>query len=132
MERTKYTPKRLLSLLLALIMLFGMFPTAALAADSETLDISEAKVKYTVVTDPLPVVPRGQQNGSTLTVKIEVLYNATMSNRDFPVQLKAPDGTLLLDSRIKDVFATASGINKYGDLGGFQFDSALAGGKGGF
>lgn len=32
MERTKYTPKRLLSLLLALIMLLGMFPTAALAA----------------------------------------------------------------------------------------------------
>ena len=31
MERTKYTPKRLLSLLLALIMLLGMFPTAALA-----------------------------------------------------------------------------------------------------
>ena len=33
MERTKYTPKRLLSLLLALIMLFGMFPTAVFAAD---------------------------------------------------------------------------------------------------
>lgn len=33
MERTKYTPKRLLSLLLALIMLLGMFPTAALAAE---------------------------------------------------------------------------------------------------
>lgn len=32
MERTKYTPKRLLSLLLALIMLLGMFPTATLAA----------------------------------------------------------------------------------------------------
>ena len=32
MERTKYTPKRLLSLLLALIMLLGMLPTAALAA----------------------------------------------------------------------------------------------------
>ena len=36
MERTKYTPKRLLSLLLALIMLLGMFPTAALAAVTET------------------------------------------------------------------------------------------------
>lgn len=33
MERTKYTPKRLLSLLLALIMLLGMMPTAALAAE---------------------------------------------------------------------------------------------------
>lgn len=32
MERTKYTPKRLLSLLLALIMLLGMFPTAVFAA----------------------------------------------------------------------------------------------------
>ena len=36
MERTKYTPKRLLSLLLALIMLFGMFPTAVFAADGDT------------------------------------------------------------------------------------------------
>ena len=36
MERTKYTPKRLLSLLLALIMLLGMFPTAALATVMET------------------------------------------------------------------------------------------------
>ena len=35
MERTKYTPKRLLSLLLALIMLLGMFPTATLAAGTE-------------------------------------------------------------------------------------------------
>ena len=35
MERTKYTPKRLLSLLLALIMLLGMFPTAALAEEAE-------------------------------------------------------------------------------------------------
>lgn len=33
MERTKYTPKRLLSLLLALVMLLGMMPTAALAAE---------------------------------------------------------------------------------------------------
>lgn len=37
MERTKYTPKRLLSLLLALIMLLGMLPTTtALAAVTET------------------------------------------------------------------------------------------------
>ena len=36
MERTKYTPKRLLSLLLALIMLLGMFPTAVFAADDDT------------------------------------------------------------------------------------------------
>lgn len=35
MERTKYTPKRLLSLLLALIMLLGMFPTAVFAAEPE-------------------------------------------------------------------------------------------------
>ena len=35
MERTKYTPKRLLSLLLALIMLLGMFPTATLAAGEQ-------------------------------------------------------------------------------------------------
>ena len=35
MKETKYTPKRLLSLLLALIMLFGMFPTATLAAGTE-------------------------------------------------------------------------------------------------
>lgn len=36
MERTKYTPKRLLSLLLALIMLLGMFPTAVFAAEETT------------------------------------------------------------------------------------------------
>lgn len=35
MERTKYTPKRLLSLLLALIMLLGMLPTAVFAAEPE-------------------------------------------------------------------------------------------------
>ena len=35
MERTKYTPKRLLSLLLALIMLLGMLPTAVFA-DGDT------------------------------------------------------------------------------------------------
>ncbi len=34
MERTKYTPKRLLSLLLALIMLLGMLPTAVFAAEA--------------------------------------------------------------------------------------------------
>ena len=38
MERTKYTPKRLLSLLLALIMLLGMFPTAALAAEPREIE----------------------------------------------------------------------------------------------
>lgn len=36
MERTKYTPKRLLSLLLALIMLLGMLPTAVFAAEETT------------------------------------------------------------------------------------------------
>ena len=35
MERMKYTPKRLLSLLLALIMLFGVLPTAVFAAEPE-------------------------------------------------------------------------------------------------
>ena len=35
MKETKYTPKRLLSLLLVLIMLLGMFPTATLAAGTE-------------------------------------------------------------------------------------------------
>ena len=38
MERTKYTPKRLLSLLLALIMLLGMLPTAALAAEPREIE----------------------------------------------------------------------------------------------
>ena len=35
-EQTRWTPKRLLSLLLALVMLLGMMPTAVFAADNET------------------------------------------------------------------------------------------------
>lgn len=41
MERTKYTPKRLLSLLLALIMLLGMLPTAVFAADPVALTTTQ-------------------------------------------------------------------------------------------
>ena len=37
MKETKYTPKRLLSLILALVMLLGMLPTAVLAEDANTL-----------------------------------------------------------------------------------------------
>ena len=56
MERTKYTPKRLLSLLLALIMLLGMFPTAALAADpaatkSQTTSITSEGVRFEVTVE---------------------------------------------------------------------------------
>ena len=35
-EQTRWTPKRLLSLLLALVMLLGMMPTAVFAAENET------------------------------------------------------------------------------------------------
>lgn len=49
MERTKYTPKRLLSLLLALIMLLGMFPTAALAA--EPREIESPGMIFSLATD---------------------------------------------------------------------------------
>lgn len=47
MKETKYTPKRLLSLLLALIMLLGMLPTAALAAPLTT-EIAEQYVTQDV------------------------------------------------------------------------------------
>ena len=43
MERTKYTPKRLLSLLLALIMLLGMLPTAVFAADPVKSSIAQRR-----------------------------------------------------------------------------------------
>ena len=43
MERTKYTPKRLLSLLLALIMLLGLFPTAVFAAGETTRPIGSVR-----------------------------------------------------------------------------------------
>ena len=61
MERTKYTPKRLLSLLLALIMLLGMFPTAALAADGATPQNSSQSLHSVTlkveIEDPGPVMP---------------------------------------------------------------------------
>ena len=50
MERTKYTPKRLLSLLLALIMLLGMLPTAALAA--EPREIESLGMAFSLATEP--------------------------------------------------------------------------------
>ena len=55
MERTKYTPKRLLSLLLALIMLLGMFPTAVFAAGETAKQIvlsvllSSATTRFVVI-----------------------------------------------------------------------------------
>ena len=55
MKETKYTPKRLLSLLLALIMLLGMLPTAVFAADdtSTTLTTKQHHDTKNVVFDAL-------------------------------------------------------------------------------
>lgn len=50
MERTKYTPKRLLSLLLALIMLLGMFPTAVFAAQPTNGNMRVSKFEEAGIT----------------------------------------------------------------------------------
>ena len=63
MERTKYTPKRLLSLLLALIMLLGMLPTTtALAATSQRnyntdMDLMTITLDVGITYDGDPVMP---------------------------------------------------------------------------
>ena len=41
-EQTRWTPKRLLSLLMAFIMTLSLLPTAALAADEDTIVLSAA------------------------------------------------------------------------------------------
>ena len=50
MKETKYTPKRLLSLILALVMLLGMLPTAALAEGA--VNAFGADLNLTVGTEP--------------------------------------------------------------------------------
>ena len=62
MERTKYTPKRLLSLLLALVMLLGMLPTTtALAAEpvGGIIANSDEYTKDGLVIKFEPVAPEG-------------------------------------------------------------------------
>ncbi len=55
MERTKYTPKRLLSLLLALIMLLGMLPTTtALAAEPREIESQETIFSLLTEADQSP------------------------------------------------------------------------------
>ena len=61
MERTKYTPKRLLSLLLALIMLLGMFPTAALATDGDSTPAAQASGELGSQTNPIVISTNSQQ-----------------------------------------------------------------------
>ena len=81
MERTKYTPKRLLSLLLALIMLLGMFPTATLAAGTEDKPVVTPYVKtfegltfeFTLDVPERPFFRYGEK-------RVDVHYTITKSN----------------------------------------------------
>ena len=81
MERTKYTPKRLLSLLLALIMLFGMFPTATLAAGTGDEPVVTPYVKtfegltfeFTLDVPERPFFRYGEK-------RVDVHYTITKSN----------------------------------------------------
>ena len=81
MERTKYTPKRLLSLLLALIMLLGMFPTATLAAGTGDEPVVTPYVKtfegltfeFTLDVPERPFFRYGEK-------RVDVHYTITKSN----------------------------------------------------
>lgn len=81
MERTKYTPKRLLSLLLALIMLLGMLPTATLAAGTGDEPVVTPYVKtfegltfeFTLDVPERPFFRYGEK-------RVDVHYTITKSN----------------------------------------------------
>lgn len=81
MKETKYTPKRLLSLLLALIMLLGMFPTATLAAGTGDEPVVTPYVKtfegltfeFTLDVPERPFFRYGEK-------RVDVHYTITKSN----------------------------------------------------
>lgn len=86
MERTKYTPKRLLSLLLALIMLFGMFPTAALAAESAggiVLNSDEYKA-HGLIFKFEPILPEGPYFENSTDKAVMIHYTiSTATGEDY-------------------------------------------------
>ena len=86
MERTKYTPKRLLSLLLALIMLLGMFPTAALAAEPAggiVLNSDEYKA-HGLIFKFEPILPEGPYFESSTDKAVTIHYTiSTATGADY-------------------------------------------------
>ena len=86
MERTKYTPKRLLSLLLALIMLLGMMPTAALAAEPAggiVLNSDEYKA-HGLIFKFEPILPEGPYFESSTDKAVTIHYTiSTATGADY-------------------------------------------------
>lgn len=86
MERTKYTPKRLLSLLLALIMLLGMFPTAALAAEPAggiVLNSDEYKA-HGLIFKFEPILPEGPYFENSTDKAVTIHYTiSTATGKDY-------------------------------------------------
>lgn len=86
MERTKYTPKRLLSLLLALIMLLGMFPTAALAAEPAggiVLNSDEYKA-HGLIFKFEPILPEGPYFENSTDKAVTIHYTiSTATGEDY-------------------------------------------------
>ena len=108
MERTKYTPKRLLSLLLALIMLLGMFPTAAFAAEPEEGPVvtpytyNKNGLVFTFTVD----IPDGPYYESSYAT--HVYY--TITKADDNVEVSALTSLLRHDTGVPD-FPVASNIS---------------------
>lgn len=108
MERTKYTPKRLLSLLLALIMLLGMFPTAVFAAEPEEGPVvtpytyNKNGLVFTFTVD----IPDGPYYESSYAT--HVYY--TITKADDNVEVSALTSLLRHDTGVPD-FPVASNIS---------------------
>ena len=66
-EQTRWTPKRLLSLLMALIMTLSLLPTAAFAADGDSGSTSGYTI--TVNNPPLKLVAGQKYTGASATLK---------------------------------------------------------------
>lgn len=86
MERTKYTPKRLLSLLLALIMLLGMLPTAVFAAEPAGgigLNPDEYKA-HGLIFKFEPILPEGPYFESSTDKAVTIHYTiSTATGADY-------------------------------------------------
>ena len=86
MERTKYTPKRLLSLLLALIMLLGMLPTAALAAEPAggiVLNSDDYKA-HGLIFKFEPILPEGPYFENSTDKAVTIHYTiSTATGKDY-------------------------------------------------
>lgn len=108
MERTKYTPKRLLSLLLALIMLLGMLPTAVFAAEPEEGPVvtpytyNKNGLVFTFTVD----IPDGPYYESSYAT--HVYY--TITKADDNVEVSALTSLLRHDTGVPD-FPVASNIS---------------------